>query len=86
MNPYEILLYPMMGEKATSLREKENKLTFIVDKKAKRQEIKVAVEELYKVKVVSINTMTTTEGKKKAMIRLSEKDSAEEVASNFGVL
>ncbi|MFH1721376.1 MAG: 50S ribosomal protein L23 [Candidatus Altiarchaeota archaeon] len=86
MNPYKTLLYPLMGEKATTLRERENKLTFIVERKANRSQIKEAVETLYSVKVVSINTMITTEGKKKAHVRLSEKDSAEEVASNFGVL
>lgn len=31
-SPYKILLYPLMGEKATMLREAENKLTFVVEK------------------------------------------------------
>jgi len=86
MEPDEILLYPLMGEKATLIREKENKLTFIVNDKANRKEIKDAVEKLYQVKVVNINVIITPEGKKKAYVKLSKEFSAEEVASKFGVL
>ena len=75
-----------MGEKATILREEENKLTFIVDKKSSKEQIKKAIETLYGVKVVKVNTVITTKGKKKAHIKLSEKHSAEEIASHFGVL
>ena len=75
-----------MGEKATNLRESENKLTFVVNPKATRKEIKEAVEKLYNVKVEKINLINTIKGKKKAYIRLSPKYSAEEVASHFGVL
>ncbi len=85
-NPYTILKYPLMGEKATTMRERENKLTFIVEKSATRTDIKKAVEQLYDVTVESVNTMHTTEGHKKAHVKLSDKDNAEEVASNFGVL
>lgn len=86
MNPDTIILYPLMGEKATLLREKENKLTFIVAKNSRKSDIKKAVEDKYQVEVLNINTMVTMEGKKKAHVRLSDKHSAEEVASHFGVL
>lgn len=64
MEPYKILLYPLMGEKATMLREVENKLTFVVDEKANKEDIKRAVEELYEVKVEKVTTMMTSKGKK----------------------
>jgi len=86
MDPNNILLYPLMGEKATMLRESENKLTFIVSKESTKKDIKDAVESLYQIEVVSVNTMLTMDGKKKVHIRLSDKFSAEEVASHFGVL
>lgn len=86
MDHHKILLYPLMGEKATLLREKENKLTFIVSRDSTRKEVKEAVEALYNVKVVQINTMVTSNGEKKAHVRLDPKHSAEEVASHFGVL
>jgi ribosomal protein L23 len=74
-----------MGEKATLMREK-NVLTFIVNKNARKKDIKTAVEETYKVKVTSINVMNTTEGQKKAHIKLDAKYSAEEIATQLGVI
>jgi len=75
----------MMGEKATLLRDK-NILTFIVRKDARKKDVKNAMEELYKVKVVSVNMMNTTEGKKKAHIKLDPKNSAEELVTQLGVI
>jgi large subunit ribosomal protein L23 len=86
MDPYKIVLYPLMGEKATILREKENKLSFIVADGATKNDVKEAVEALYTVKVTGINIIVTTKGKKKAHVRLDPKFSAEEIASQFGVL
>lgn len=86
MDPRKIVLYPIMGEKATMMREKENKLSFMVDKKAEKKDIKAAVEALYNVKVVGIQTQITTTGQKRAQVRLDPKYSAEEIASHFGVL
>lgn len=85
-DPYVVVLYPLMGEKSTGIREKENKLTFVVAKNSTKKEIKEAVEKLYSVEVVSVTTMNTTDGRKKALVRLSEKNSADEVASHFGVI
>lgn len=75
-----------MGEKATMLREKENKLSFIVSKDSTKKDVKEAIESLYNVKVLNVNTMITIEGKKKAHVKLDPKNSAEDVASHFGVL
>lgn len=86
MDPNQVLLYPLMGEKATILREKENKLTFIVNKKATKKDIREAVEKLYNVKVVKVTSLITPQGKKKALIKLSGEVSSEEVASKFGMV
>jgi len=86
MDPYKIILYPLMGEKATMLREKENKLSFMVAKDAVKKDIKEAVETLYNVKIISLDSMITSTGQKKVHVRLDAKYSAEEVASHFGVL
>lgn len=56
MNPYEIVKYPIITEKSTRLREKENKHSFAVDKRANRCQVKRAIEELYKVEVIKVNT------------------------------
>jgi len=85
MDTHKVVTYPLMGEKATFLRD-QNKLTFIVDKKATKKDIKEAIEVIYNVKTTKITTMITTEGLKKAHVTLDPKYSAEEIASQFGVL
>jgi large subunit ribosomal protein L23 len=85
MDLHQVILYPLMGEKATFLRV-ENKLTFIVDRKATKKEIKEAIEKIYNVKTTRITTMMTSEGLKKAHITLDKSYNAEEIASQFGVI
>jgi len=56
MNPYQIVKYPVVTEKSTLQKEKENKYVFIVNPRANKQEIKQAIEELFRVKVEKVNT------------------------------
>jgi large subunit ribosomal protein L23 len=53
----EILIRPIVTEKMNAQAEKLNRYGFMVDKKANKYQIKTAVEEIYGVKVVSVNTM-----------------------------
>ena len=53
----DILISPIVTEKMNLLSEKFNRYGFGVDKKANKHEIKKAVEEIYGVKVVTVNTM-----------------------------
>ncbi len=86
MEPHEVLLYPLMGEKATMLREKENTLIFIVAKEASKKDVKEAAQKLLNVEVVGVRVLHTTNGTKKAHVRLDKKHSADEIASHMGVL
>ena len=52
-----ILLKPIVTEKMTSLGEKFNRYGFVVEKTANKLQIKQAVEELYEVTVIDVNTM-----------------------------
>ena len=52
-----ILLKPIITEKAEALSEENNKYSFIVAKKANKLEIRKAVEEKYSVKVARVNTL-----------------------------
>jgi len=52
----EILMKPVVTEKATSLSEKFNRFSFRVNKSANKIEIKKAIEEMYGVTVVAVNT------------------------------
>lgn len=53
---YEILRRPIITEKATLLSE-HNQVTFLVDINASKLEIKAAIEDLFKVRVVAVNTL-----------------------------
>ncbi|MBQ1987819.1 MAG: 50S ribosomal protein L23 [Muribaculaceae bacterium] len=59
-----IMIKPIVTEKATALSEKLNRYTFCVSPDANKYQIKNLVEELYGVKVTSVNTMNY-EGKRK---------------------
>jgi large subunit ribosomal protein L23 len=62
-DPREILLKPVVSEKAFSLLN-QNKYTFLVDPRSNKTEIKIAVEKVFGVKVLSVNTMNRP-GKRK---------------------
>ena len=55
---YDTILAPVITEKATLLTE-QNKVVFQVAKDATKDEIAAAVEELFKVRVVKVNTLIT---------------------------
>lgn len=59
MRTSEVLIRPRVTEKANAQMEKSNRYTFVVDKRANKEEIKVAVEEFYNVKVAKVNTSNT---------------------------
>lgn len=84
---YEIIKAPIITEQSTKLIEKENKYTFKVDRKANKVEIKKAIEAIFEVKVLSVNTVNVLPkfkrmGKhegyksayKKAVVKLVEGD------------
>lgn len=86
MDYRDIIIRPVSSESALDRLEKENKLTFIVSLKANKKTIKEAFENLYGVKVRSVNTCITTSGEKKAIIRLEKEYSASELATKIGLL
>jgi large subunit ribosomal protein L23 len=67
------------------LIEEENKLVFIVNKKANKRVIKSAIEKLYDVKCSKVNTLITPKGEKKAFIRLAPEFNASEIANKIGI-
>lgn len=86
MTARDILIRPLISEKSVEMME-QNKYCFVVDGRANKIEIAKAVEELFKVKVLSVNTanyvgknrrMGIYQGKrndwKKAVVTLNEGD------------
>ena len=82
---YSIIRRPLITEKTFDLIEKENKLVFIVDRGANKNQIKRAIEKIHNVKVLKVNTMITPKGEKKAFIKLHPDNSAQDIAIDLGI-
>ena len=67
LTAYDVILAPVITEKASAVSE-FNQVVFKVRRDATKPEIKAAIEELFKVKVLSVNTLTR-KGKTKALPR-----------------
>jgi len=85
MEPYKVIVRPVVTEKAVAMIEKENRLTFVVDKRATKGEVRRAVEEMFEVKVEKVNTLVTMKGEKRAYVKLKPEYSASEVAARMGL-
>ncbi|MEZ3115159.1 50S ribosomal protein L23 [Halobaculum sp. MBLA0147] len=77
--------HPLVTEKAMDEMDFANKLQFVVATDASKPEVRDAVESQFDVSVESVNTQVTPRGQKKATVRLSEDDDAQDVASRIGV-
>ena len=62
-DPRDILIKPVVSEKSYGLLD-DNKYTFVVAPSANKTQIKIAVEQVFGVRVTSVNTMTRV-GKRK---------------------
>lgn len=54
-DPRDIIFEPVISEKSYGLID-DNKYTFLVDRRANKTQIKIAVEQLFDVKVEKVNT------------------------------
>ncbi len=86
MHARDVLIHPLVSEKAVNMIEGQNKLTFIVSAKASKKDVKKAMEDAYKVKVEGIQTLMDMKGRKKAIIRLSKEFKARDVATRIGIV
>ena len=57
MDPHKVIIRPVISEKSYNLIETEGQYTFHVDRRANKNQIKEAVEKIFKVKVEGVNTM-----------------------------
>jgi len=86
MDTLKVIKHPLSTEKSIRLMESENKLIFVVDNRAKKEDIKKAIEEIFKVKVVKVNTLTTSKGKKRAYVKFSPETPAIDLATQLGMM
>ena len=86
MEASKVIKYPMMTERSVNMIETENKLVFIIDRRATKDDVKAAVKELYEVEAEAVNTLITNKGEKKAFVKLSDEYDASDVAIRLGIL
>jgi large subunit ribosomal protein L23 len=86
--PHDLIFAPVVSEKSYDLIENENIYTFEVDPRSNKEEIRDAIEEVFDVTVIRVNTMNRkgkrkrsgyTFGKRKdvkrAIVKIAEGDS-----------
>lgn len=88
MNTFDVIKTVRLTEKGTMQGDKHNQYTVIADRRANKVQIRGAVQELFKVKVLRVNTLNvrgkdrrqrtaqagTTPGWKKAIVTLKKGD------------
>ena len=75
-----------MTERSVYMIENENKLVFIVDRRATKLDVTKAVRELYGVEAEKVNTLINRGSKKKAFVKLTDDHDASDLAIRLGIL
>jgi large subunit ribosomal protein L23 len=81
----KILKRPYVTERTFEQIERENKICFLVDDKVSKTQIANAVQALYEVEVMAVNTSRTIAGKK-AFVRFLEAGKAADLATKLGLV
>ena len=81
-----IIKYPLSTEKTIRMMESDNTLVFIVDKNASKSQIKEALQSLYGVKIVRVNTAIDSKARKKAFVKFSSETPALDLATQLGIM
>ena len=76
---------PIVTEKAVMMIERENVLTFEIERRKSKTEIKKELVEMFGVKIEKIRTLIKN-GKKYAYVKLNEKSPAIDIATKLGLM
>jgi large subunit ribosomal protein L23 len=83
---YDIIKHPLSTEKSIRMMEAENKLIFVIDKKATKTEVKAAIEDIFNVKVDKVSTLVTPKGEKRAYVKFNIENPAIDIATQLGLM
>ncbi|EPE07242.1 60s ribosomal protein l25 [Ophiostoma piceae UAMH 11346] len=81
LDEHKVIVHPLNTESAMKKIEENNTLVFIVDIKANKAQIKLALKKLYDIDTVKINTLIRPDGTKKAYARLTPDVDALDIAA-----
>lgn len=85
-DPYTVLKHPLATEKCIRQIEFENKLSFVVNPASTKFDVKRAVEQLFKVRVMKVTIQNSIRGEKKAIVRLTPQHLASDVSADLGLI
>lgn len=85
MNPFYVIVKPLLSEKSNQVREQENKYTFIIRKEASKEDVRKAISAMWNIDVLAVRTLiqrgkfkrrgskyAQTSNTKKAVVTLAE--------------
>lgn len=75
-----VLLYPIATEKAINMIERNNVITYVVDTRSTKGDIKKEFEDVFKVKVEKVNTEMEPRNRKRAFIKIGAQFKASDIA------
>ncbi len=80
------LLYPLATEKALNMIDKSNVISYVVDFRSTKQQVKKEFEDTFAVKVEKVNTSMSIRNTKKAFIKIKPEFKASDVARKLKLL
>lgn len=83
---HTVIKYPLSTEKAVRMMEADNKMIFVVERRATKLDIKDAVQTIFGAKPMSINTIITPKGQKRAIVRFGPDKAAVDIATEMGLI
>jgi len=84
MDPYDLIFHPYVTEKTMNMMEKINALEFVVRRNSNKNQIKKAIEKMFEVKVKSVNTRISKDGKHAIVIFMPDFK-AEDIGMRIGI-
>ncbi|MFA4819711.1 MAG: 50S ribosomal protein L23 [Candidatus Aenigmatarchaeota archaeon] len=85
-DPFDVIKFVLMTEKSIRMVELQNKLVFIVNRPAKRNQIKVAVEQAFGSPISKVTTVVDQDGRKKAFVKFKNAGAAGDIAIKLGII
>ncbi|MBI4016250.1 MAG: 50S ribosomal protein L23 [Candidatus Aenigmarchaeota archaeon] len=86
MGQFEIIRYPLSGEKTIRMMEAHNKLIFAVKQSATKPQIKGAIQDMFRAKVTCVHTKITPRGEKQAIVTFAKETPAIDIATTLGLM
>ncbi|RJL23518.1 50S ribosomal protein L23 [Bailinhaonella thermotolerans] len=74
-DPRDVIIKPVVSEKSYGLIDEHNKYTFLVHKDANKTQIKIAIEQIFGVKVTGVNTVNRQGKRKRTRVGYGQRPS-----------